>query len=132
LVTFDNICSNLHDFWLGLSNKTMAHNGAHFDIQLLSSELKNIYNLARNLLYSKFQGIYSSKRPGEEFIFKTNTSEQDARGLCLPHHKHTRRDHQQEHQDAECRMHKARKATARRSRHDGVAFSMTCTPASAG
>ena len=57
-----------------LSNKKMAHNGAQFDISLVSSELESIQRLTGDLLYSRFQEICSDRQPGEDLIAKLNTS----------------------------------------------------------
>jgi ATP-dependent helicase YprA (DUF1998 family) len=48
---------------------------AHPDTPLLATELENIQNLTGDLLFSRFQEICSSKRPGPEFLRKLDTSE---------------------------------------------------------
>ena len=65
-----------------LSNKKMAHDGAQFDISLVSSKLESIQRLTGDLLYSRFQKICSDKWPGEDFIAKLNTSEWDTVYKC--------------------------------------------------
>ncbi|KAF8486547.1 P-loop containing nucleoside triphosphate hydrolase protein [Russula emetica] len=49
---------------------------------LLATELENIRNLTGDLLFSRFQEICSSKRPGPEFLGKLDTSERETVYRC--------------------------------------------------
>lgn len=52
------------------------------DMSLLANELENIRKLTGEELFSRFQAICSSKRPGETFLEKLDASEQDAVYKC--------------------------------------------------
>src|SRR3984885_7287569 len=55
---------------------------AHPDASLLANELESIDELTGVLLFSRFQEICSSKRPGPEFLAKLDNSERDTVYKC--------------------------------------------------
>jgi superfamily II DNA helicase RecQ len=50
---------------------------AHPQVSLPMTELESIRSLTGDLLYSRFQEICSSKRPGSDFMAKLSNSERD-------------------------------------------------------
>src|ERR1700733_9771029 len=55
---------------------------AHPDASLLANELESIDELTGVLLFSRFQEICSSKRPGPEFLAKLDAAERDTVYKC--------------------------------------------------